>query len=72
MLVYISQSIFITLTLVSFGFAAIGPIADLDIANAVISPDGFNRSYVICRISLLHFMTVALELCWQTANFRAP
>jgi len=26
--------------------AAIGPTADLTIQNAVISPDGFNRSYV--------------------------
>ena len=52
MLVYIFPSIFITLNLVSFGFAAIGPIADLDIVNAVIAPDGFNRSYVIGHILL--------------------
>jgi len=27
--------------------AAIGPVADLVIANQYISPDGFNRSYVL-------------------------
>jgi hypothetical protein len=27
--------------------AAIGPSADLEIVNAYISPDGFNRSFVL-------------------------
>ena len=37
---------FVTLSLFIAATAAIGPTSDLEIINKVISPDGFNRSYV--------------------------
>jgi iron transport multicopper oxidase len=40
-------STFIALTLVSIAFAAIGPITNLSIDNAVVAPDGFPRLYVV-------------------------
>ena len=33
-------------------YAAIGPIADLTIANLDIAPDGYSRSYVTCGLAL--------------------
>lgn len=41
-----STTVFTVLSLTAGAYAAIGPNADLVIANAVISPDGFARSYV--------------------------
>ena len=41
-------STFVALTaLVSIAFAAIGPITNLSIDNAVVAPDGFPRLYVV-------------------------
>ncbi|KAF5316706.1 hypothetical protein D9619_006803 [Psilocybe cf. subviscida] len=34
-------------TLASYAYASIGPVATLNVANAVISPDGFSRSAVL-------------------------
>jgi len=39
--------IFAVLSLLSTTHAAIGPIAELDIVNKVIAPDGFSRSCVV-------------------------
>jgi hypothetical protein len=33
-------------------YAAIGPIADLTVANFDIAPDGYTRSYVTCSLAL--------------------
>lgn len=38
-------------------FAAIGPVTDLNIVNAAISPDGFSRS-----LALLDFLTQSVQL----------
>ncbi|KAF8962469.1 laccase [Flammula alnicola] len=46
-----SLTSFITLALVARSFAAIGPSADLVIANAYIQPDGYNRSAVLAGSS---------------------
>ncbi|KAM6492606.1 laccase, multicopper oxidase [Amanita muscaria] len=40
-------SAFVSLSLISLVYAAIGPFTDLHIVNKVISPDGFNRSTVL-------------------------
>ncbi len=37
-------------------YAAIGPIADMDIVNGNISPDGFQRAFVFSTIVFLLFM----------------
>ncbi|KAF9031294.1 laccase 1 [Panaeolus papilionaceus] len=40
-----------TLALISSAYAAIGPVADLHIGNAQVSPDGFQRSAVLAGSS---------------------
>jgi hypothetical protein len=47
MLVATRLSTLVTLIPVSIVFAAIGPIANLSIDNAVVAPDGYPRSYVV-------------------------
>jgi hypothetical protein len=44
MLIFSRLGISATLILIPITFAAIGPIAQLNIVNKVISPDGFARS----------------------------
>ena len=38
---------YITLSFAASAYAGIGPIADLVIANAAISPDGFTRDAIV-------------------------
>lgn len=40
-------SVFVTLALSVGAFAAVGPVTDLPITNANISPDGFTRAAVL-------------------------
>lgn len=38
------------LSFVATAFAAIGPVADINIANHNLAPDGFTRSFVLLTI----------------------
>ena len=42
-----SLAAFVALSLTSVALAAIGPVTDLNIVNADISPDGFERAAVL-------------------------
>ena len=50
--------------------AAIGPTADLEIVNANISPDGFNRSFVLNPFSGLKLSLIIAALCSPEVPFQ--
>ena len=57
------------LSVVALG--AIGPVADLHVANMIIAPDGFNRSYVsllACTIVVISERIIQRCSCWSFAR----
>ena len=73
MLVSVCLPVFVTLNLVLVAFAAIGPIANLTIENAIIAPDGYPRSYVIYFVLTSPLPTAfSLGPSLRTASFQVP
>jgi iron transport multicopper oxidase len=72
MVVSTCLSNFVTLTLVPIVFAAIGPVTDLSIANAVIAPDGYSRSYVILPLIIPNFNHRCFRAVLADGQFPGP
>ena len=59
----------VTLALVGRTYAAIGPVTDLTISNAAVSPDGFTRDAVVVNGVFPGPLITGKKVSWPLPGF---